>query len=141
MGQAVGTDVGEGQQFAVPLGHPPFGARLGQFPDGGGDAEVALQIGFQILGGIGNRKAVLGDEGVDEGLAAEGGQGLGVLDARLADQDVGTGRAHGSGLHGRPTRVIRHKRDRKVVSPGKGGYHLEDLAISRAGMFKRFGED
>ena len=43
--------------------------------------KLASRKAVQIVGGIGNGEPVLGHEGVDEGLAAQGGQGGGVVGA------------------------------------------------------------
>ena len=89
MGQTVRAGVGEGQQVAVALRHPPGRAGLHQSPLHRADAETGVEIGLEVLLRIGNGEPVRRDEGVEEGLAAQFGERRGIGVCRGADHGFG----------------------------------------------------
>lgn len=100
VGQGVGTGVRERVQRTVFLGHPPGGPWLLQpgAEDLGG--EVLVEVRGQIRGRVGDAEP--GHERVDEGLAPERAEGLGVGVGGGADPGVGHGasRLIGAGRRG-----------------------------------------
>ena len=87
VGQGVRPRVGEGQQVAVPLGHPPGRAGLVQLRADRLRAETRVEEGRQIVGRIGDAEPL--HEGIEEGLPSQHAQGGGVGVYGGADHGVG----------------------------------------------------